>query len=207
MTAEEVKAGQARDPRGAGSGENAVAQRSRHSKDDPAQANDLNKLVQEEAEKAVKNNQKFADDTEKELEKTAPEQIEPIEVTEYPEGNADAGALPIETAVTSGLIAQRDRRAYLIRQAERNEAANDQLNAIQVAQNRRVAELPALLSDPDYLRETSMQTAQAALMTHDPENVRQQREQAAELQKRRTAQAEKENKDNRAVGDRTAAAR
>jgi hypothetical protein len=200
MTAEEVKANQAKDPRGAGSGENAVAQRSRHSKDDPAQANDLNKIVQEAQAEAVKNNQKFASDTETELERTAPEQVEPGEVTEYPEGDADAGGLPLETAVQAQLLAQRDRRAYLIRQAERNEAANDQLNAIQVAQNRRVAALPALLNDPDYLREVSMQTAQAALMTHDPVNVRKNREQAAELQKRRTAQAEKENKDNRAVG-------
>jgi hypothetical protein len=192
MTADEVKA-PAREQRGAGSGENAVAYRSRRSKDDPAQANDLNKMVQEAQAEAVKNNQKFANDTEKELERTAPELPEPGEVTEYPEGDPDKGALDLSTQ-TPQLIAQRDRRAYLIRQAERNEAANDQLNAIQVAQNRRVAALPSLLQDPDYLREVSMQTAQAALMTHDPENLRQRREEAAELQKRRTAQAERENK-------------
>ena len=197
MTADEVKA-PAREQRGAGSGENAVAYRSRRSKDDPAQANDLNKMVQEAQAEAVKNNQKFANDTEKELERTAPELPEPREVTEYPEGDPDKGALDLSTQ-TPQLIAQRDRRAYLIRQAERNEAANDQLNAIQVAQNRRVAALPSLLQDPDYLREVSMQTAQAALMTHDPENLRQRREEAAELQKRRTAQAEKENKQNQAA--------
>jgi hypothetical protein len=197
MTADEVKA-PAREQRGAGSGENAVAYRSRRSKDDPAQANDLNKMVQEAQAEAVKNNQKFANDTEKELERTAPELPEPGEVTEYPEGDPDKGALDLSTQ-TPQLIAQRDRRAYLIRQAERNEAANDQLNAIQVAQNRRVAALPSLLQDPDYLREVSMQTAQAALMTHDPENLRQRREEAAELQKRRTAQAEKENKQNQAA--------
>lgn len=192
MTAEEVRNPQ--EKRGAGSGENAVAHRSRRDNGDPAQANDLNKLVMEEQAKAAKNNQKFADDTEKELEKTAPELLEPGEVTEYPEGDPDAGALPAEVAQLQNLIPMRDRRAYLIRQAERNEAANDQLNAIQVAQNRRVAALPALLNDPDYLRETSMQTAQAALMTHDPENIRKQREDARELQKRRNLQAEKDNK-------------
>ena len=184
----------AKEQRGAGSGENAVAQRSRRTKDDPAQANDLNKLVQEEQAKAAKNNQKFADDTETELERTAPELPEPGEITEYPEGNADAGALPAEIAPPQQLIPMRDRRAYLIRQAERNEAANDQLNAIQVAQNRRVAALPSLLNDPDYLRETSMQTSQAALMTHDPENVRQKREESKELLKRRKAQADREEK-------------
>lgn len=178
--------------RGAGSGENAVAYRSRHSKDDPAQANDLAKMVQQRQAEATKNNQKFADDTAKELDRTATELPEPLEVTEYPEGDPDKGALDLSTQ-TPQLIAQRDRRAYLIRQAERNEAANDQLNAIQVAQNRRVAALPALLNDPDYLRETSMETAQAALMTHDPENIRQNREQALELQKRRRLQADRDN--------------
>jgi hypothetical protein len=193
MTTAEANTTAAGEKRGAGTGENAVAYRSRHSKDDPAQANDLNKMVQEAQAKAAKNNQKFADDTEKELERTATELPEAGEVTEYPEGDPDKGALDLSTTEPQ-LIPQRDRRAYLIRQAERNEAANDQLNAIQVAQNRRVAALPGLLQDPDYLRETSMETAQAALMTHDPENVRQKREQAMELQKRRTAQVEKDNK-------------
>lgn len=204
MTTAEANPTAAGEKRGAGSGENAVAQRSRRSKDDPAEANDLNKLVQEEQAKAVKNNQKFADDTEKELDRTAPELPEAGEITEYPEGDPDEGALPVETYQQQQLLAMRDRRAYLIRQAERNEAANDQLNAIQVAQNRRVALLPALLNDPDYLRETSMQTAQAALMTHDPENVRKNREQAAELQKRRRLQADRD-EDN--TGKKTATAK
>ena len=199
MTTAEANPTAAGEKRGAGSGENAVAQRSRRSKEDPGEANDLNKIVQEEQAKAVKNNQKFADDTETELERTAPEHAEPGEITEYPEGDADEGVLPTETFQQQQLLAMRNRRAYLIRQAERNEAANDQLNAIQVAQNRRVAALPQLLNDPDYLREVSMQTAQAALMTHDPENMRQKREQAAELQKQRRDKAEKENEKNRAV--------
>ena len=182
----------AAEQRGAGSGENAVAQRSRPSKDDPAQANDLNKMVLDEQNRAAGNNKKFAGDTEKELERTAPDLPEAGEVTEYPEGDPDKGALDYENPEHNNLIPMRDRRAYLIRQAERNEAANDQLNAIQVAQNRRVQALPGLLSDPDYLRETSMETAQAALMTHDPVNVRKNREQALELQKRRRLAANKD---------------
>jgi hypothetical protein len=194
----------AQEQRGAGSGENAVAQRSRPSKDDPAQANDLNKIVRDEQARATKNNQKFADDTEKELDRTAADLPEPGEVTEYPEGDPDKGALEPETALVQNQIPMRDRRAYLIRQAERNEAANDQLNAIQVAQNRRVAALPALLQDPDYLRETSMETAQAALMTHDPENVRKKRAEIAELQKRRRLAANKQEDDSKKTALRSA---
>jgi hypothetical protein len=180
----------AAEQRGAGTGENAVAQRSRPSKDDPAQANDLMKRVLDEQNRAAGNNKKFAADTEKELERTAPELPEAGEVTEYPEGDPEAGRLDPDNPMRP--IAHRDRRAYLIRQAERNEAANDQLNAIQIAQNRRVQDLPGLLSDPDYLRETSMETAQAALMTHDPVNVRKNREQVMELQKRRRLAARKD---------------
>jgi hypothetical protein len=176
--------------RGAGTGENAVIQRSKPTKDDPAQANDLNKYVLDEQNRAAGNNKKFAGDTEKELERTAPDLPEAGEVTEYPEGDPEAGRYDPDNPMRP--IAMRDRRAYLIRQAERNEAANDQLNAIQVAQNRRVQDLPGLLSDPDYLRETSMETAQAALMTHDPVNVRKNREQVMELQKRRRLAATKD---------------
>jgi hypothetical protein len=193
MTADEVKTTPpAKEQRGAGTGENAVAQRSRRTQKDPAEANDLNEMVRKAQAEAVKNNQKFADETEEDLEETEPDIPEPGPVTEYPEGDPDKGALDPENP--HHLIAHRDRRAYLLRQAQRNEAANDQLNAIQIAQNRRVAALPSLLNDPDYLREVSMQTAQTALMTHDPDTVREKREQALELQKRRTAQAEKENK-------------
>ena len=191
-----------KDPRGAGSGENAVAHRSRRTKDDPAEANDLMKRVREEQARAAKNNQKFADDTESSLEETADELPEPGPVTEYPEGDPDKGAINLDE-ITPTPVAMRDRRAYLIRQAERNEAANDQLNAIQTAQNRRVAKLPGLLSDPDYLRETSMETAQAALMTHDPDTVRENREKVTELQKRRRLQTERDEKN---TGTKNAAA-
>jgi hypothetical protein len=178
-----------RDPRGAGSGENAVIQRSKPTKDDPAQANDIHKLVLKQQADAVKNNQKFADDVESDLEDTEPDLPEPGPVTEYPAGDPDKGVLDPENPMRP--IAHRDRRAYLLRQAQRNEAANDQLNAMQVAQNRRVMEGTAYLQDPDYLREVSMETAQAAIMTHDPETVKKNRD---ELAKRLKARQEREAK-------------
>ena len=178
-----------KDPRGAGSGENAVAHRSRLSTDDPAQANDIQKLVRKRQAEAVKNNQKFADETEKDLDDTAPDLPEPGPVTEYPEGDADKGVFDPENPMRP--IAHRDRRAYLIRQAERNERANDQLNAMQVAQNRRVIDGTAYLQDPDYLRENSMETAQAAIASHSPEAVKKNRD---EMAKRMKARQEREAK-------------
>lgn len=179
-----------RDPRGAGSGENAVAQRSRPTKGDPAQANDIMKFVKQRQAEAVKNNQKFADETESDLEDTEdPDLPEPGPVTEYPEGDPDKGAIDPENP--QRLIAHRDRRAYLVRQAERNEAANDQLNAMQVAGNRRVQAVTSALQDPDYLREVSMETAQAALHQTDPEVVKKNHD---EMAKRMKARQEREAK-------------
>ena len=178
-----------RDPRGAGSGENAVAQRSKLSKDDPAQANDIMKIVKQRQADAVKSNKTFADDTEEELDDTEPELPEPGPVTEYPEGDPDKGVFDPENPTRP--IAHRDRRAYLIRQAERNERANDQLNAMQVAQNRRVIDGTAYLQDPDYLREVSMETAQAAIASHSPEAVKKNRD---EMAKRLKARQEREAK-------------
>jgi hypothetical protein len=172
-----------RETRGAGSGENAVAHRSRTGDDDPAQANDIHKLIKKRQADAVKTNQKFADETEKDDddENDAPE---PLPVTEYPEGDPDKGALDFDN-LDNRLIAHRDRRAYLIRQAERNEAANDQLNALQVLQNRRVQRGTNALSDPDYLREVSMVTAQAALKAHDPDVVKKNHDEMAKRLKMR----------------------
>ena len=178
-----------RDPRGAGSGENAVAQRSKLSKDDPAQANDIMKIVKQRQADAVKSNKTFADDTEEELDDTEPELPEPGPVTEYPEGDPDKGVFDPENPTRP--IAHRDRRAYLIRQAQRNERANDQLNAMQVAQNRRVIDGTAYLQDPDYLREVSMETAQAAIASHSPEAVKKNRD---EMAKRLKARQEREAK-------------
>jgi hypothetical protein len=155
-----------RETRGAGSGENAVAHRSRTGDDDPAQANDIHKLIKKRQADAVKTNQKFADETEKDDddENDAPE---PLPVTEYPEGDPDKGALDFDNL------------------DNRNEAANDQLNALQVLQNRRVQRGTNALSDPDYLREVSMVTAQAALKAHDPDVVKKNHDEMAKRLKMR----------------------
>lgn len=134
---------------------------------------------------AVKNNQAAADETEGDDD--APE---PETVTEYPEGDPDQGAIDPENPDRP--IAHRDRRAYLVQQAERNQAANDQLNAMQVAQNKRLRATVAELQNPDYMRETSMQTAITALKAHDPEEVEKRRDAAEKLRKER-ADKEKKN--------------
>jgi len=91
---------------------------------------------------------------------------------DYPKGDIEKGRIDPEEQ-TQGQVADikaaRDRRAYLIDQAEKNEAANDELNAIQVEQNKRVQLAQNLLQDPDHMRDESMETAVNALKAHDPE--------------------------------------
>ena len=159
----------------------ASAAKGKPSSDDPEA------IVRKNLAEAVKSNQAMVEETE-EGDEDAPE---PEEVTEYPEGDPDLGALDPDNPERP--IAHMHRRAYLVRQAERNQAANDQLNAMQVAQNKRVAKIPALLQDPDYMRETSMTTAMTALRDHDPDVVR---EKHAELAKREKAKADKDDKKN-----------
>ena len=188
MTAEET--------RSAGTGQNAVQQRSHPAgethtklrKGSKKDEDDVKTRIHEEMAEAVKNNQQMVEETDVEDE-DAPE---PEDVTEYPEGDPDLGALDPENPARP--IAHRDRRAYLIRQAERNQAANDQLNAMQVAQNKRVGEVSAYLQDPDYMRETSMQTAMTAIHEHDPDVVREKRD---EMAKRMKAKEEKEARDTK----------
>jgi hypothetical protein len=110
----------------------------------------------------------------------------PGDVTEYPEGDPEKGRLDVEEqaeCITLEQIPMRDRRAYLVQQAERNEAANDELNAIQVEQNKRVQFAQSLLQDPDVMRETSMDQAKAQLQLHDPEYVRSTRDQRREMRR------------------------
>jgi hypothetical protein len=94
--------------------------------------------------------------------------------TQYEKGQIDKGRIDFEALAecdTATDIAMRDRRAYLINQANLNEAANDELNALQVAGHRRLHEATAFLNDPDWQRENSMETAIAALEMHDPEKL------------------------------------
>lgn len=177
--AEETK-----DPRGAGSGEHANTQRNRT---EPTDEKDIAKHVHEDHLRAVKSNQQAVDEKKDEPddEDDKKEKKEKVEATKYPEGDPERGALDPENLDRP--IAQRDRRAYLVQQAERNEAANDQLNAMQVSQNRRVQNAPLYLQDPDYMRETSMETAIAALKLHDPSTFKARKE---AVEKRRQERAD-----------------
>jgi hypothetical protein len=97
--------------------------------------------------------------------------------TDYPVGDVAKGRIDPDNPDRP--IAMRDRRAYLIDQAEKNEAANDELNAIQTQQNIRAQEMfdeRANPGDPDVMREESMETAVAALKMHDPDTRAKQAE-------------------------------
>jgi hypothetical protein len=103
----------------------------------------------------------------------------PVKTTMYPEGEIAKGRIDYEKqgeCDTNEVIAIRDRRAYLENQAFLNQNANDELNAIQTEQNKRLQTVIAGLNDPDQMRETSMVTAIAALKYHDPEEVKKRRE-------------------------------
>jgi hypothetical protein len=98
----------------------------------------------------------------------------PGDFGDYPEGDPEAGRIdPEEQAecITSEQIPMRDRRAYLLQQAERNERANDEINAIQVEQNKDVQFAQSMLQDPDVMRENSMDQAIAQLKQHDRATV------------------------------------
>jgi hypothetical protein len=125
------------DPRGAGSGERAVATRARNYNESPAEFEAGSKYPKGDPAKG---------------------RIDPVALTE---------------GQTAEQIPMRDRRAYLLDQAEKNEAANDELNAIQTDQNKRLQLAQNLIQDPDVMREESMETAKNALMAHDPETHKQ----------------------------------
>jgi hypothetical protein len=113
--------------------------------------------------------------------------FKPGDFGDYAEGDPDAGRIdPEEKAdcITLDQIAMRDRRAYLIQQAERNERANDELNAIQVEQNKRVQFAQTLNEDPDVQRERSMENAIAQLERHDPEQVLATRDERRKLREK-----------------------
>lgn len=116
------------------------------------------------------------------------------EGTKYTKGDPAKGRIDFAKqaeGITIEQIAMRDRRAYLIDQAEKNEAANDELNAIQVDQNKRVQMAQSLLQDPDEMRDSSMETAVAALKMHDPD----ERKKLATARQKEVAAAHSNGKD------------
>jgi hypothetical protein len=91
---------------------------------------------------------------------------------QYEEGDPAKGKLdPEEQAIiTSGItIPIRDRRAYLLDQAAKNESANDELNARQVEANKKLGLVMAEITDPDRMRDKSMETAIAEIDMHTQE--------------------------------------
>jgi hypothetical protein len=112
----------------------------------------------------------------------------PVDITEYPEGDPDKGRIDYE-AQAEGFVAEvipmRDRRAYLLEQAQRNQDANDELNAIQVEQNRNLQFAQSQLQDPDVMRENSMVTAVAALKEHNTMQTPDYIEKAKQLREER----------------------
>lgn len=156
-----------KDQRGAGSGQHANDTRDRNYNEDP------------DEHLAFAEGKSAAD--------YKPEAYEPGR-GDYAEGDPAKGKLDLSSTATEDanlFIPMRDRRAYLKDQAEKNEAANDELNAIQVDQNRRVQKVSNLLTDPDYQRDVSMETAVAQLEMHDPDKVREQAEAATAAQEER----------------------
>ena len=94
--------------------------------------------------------------------------------SKYPKGDPAKGKDPdkdVPMFIKGPQIAMRDRRAYLVDQAVKNEAANDEVNAKQVENNRRIAEIMVDVLDPDKLRDETTQAALDELDRHTPEYV------------------------------------
>lgn len=93
----------------------------------------------------------------------------------YQEGDASAGRIEPkeEPAILTSdpLIAARDRRAYLVDQAVKNESANDELNAHQIENNKKLADIMKPIVDPDEMRDESVEASIAELDEHTPEAV------------------------------------
>jgi hypothetical protein len=94
--------------------------------------------------------------------------------SKYPKGDPAKGKDPdkdVPMFIKGPQIAMRDRRAYLVDQAVKNEAANDEVNAKQVENNQRIAEVMLDVLDPDTLRDETTQAALEEIDRHTPEYV------------------------------------
>jgi hypothetical protein len=170
---ERVKA--ASQPRGTGAGNNAVHNReknaARHHSQNGPEDNTGNP-------RADYTDVPFAEG--KSPEDYAPENYK--EGKEFPEGNPADGKPDYEARANmyTGQArprAQRDVRAYLQDQAAKNEAANDEVNALAIEHERKAGAVAGLVLDPDYQRDISLQSTLATLGS-DPE-ARQRRVDAA----------------------------
>jgi hypothetical protein len=146
-------------PRGAGSGESAVHNREKNSAKNRSDKPEYN------------TGRPQADYTEvpfaqgKSAEDYAPDSYQPGK--EFPEGDPAAGKPDFELRANmytgAEQIPQRDYRAYLLDQAAKNEAANDEVNAIVVERERKLGAVAGLVLDPDYQRDISMQSTLATI--------------------------------------------
>jgi hypothetical protein len=144
----------------------------RHAKNKSSQKESPSMTPQE-----TKHNQKKAKDSDEKTEYTPG--------PEYEEGDPVKGKIdPEEIALVQqvGQVAIRDRRAYLVDQAVKNESANDELNARQVELNQKLPEAMAIALDPDEMRNNSMESALAEIDMHTQEyadNARTHRQQVS----------------------------
>jgi hypothetical protein len=107
----------------------------------------------------------------KDKKKTKEEPYE--EGPQYEEGDPAKGKLDPEDQATimrgGQTIPIRDRRAYLIDQAVKNESANDEINAREVEANKRIADTMVQVLDPDRMRDESMENSLAEIDMHTQE--------------------------------------
>lgn len=99
--------------------------------------------------------------------------------SKYPKGDPAKGKDPdkdIPMFIKGPQIAMRDRRAYLLDQAQKNEAANDEVNAHQVEANQKIAEIMFEALDPDKIRDETTEAAVEEIDTHTPEGAKKARE-------------------------------
>jgi hypothetical protein len=99
--------------------------------------------------------------------------------SKYPKGDPAKGKDPdkdVPMFIKGPQIAMRDRRAYLVDQAVKNEAANDAVNAKEVENNQRIAEITLDVLDPDKLRDETTEAALEELDRHTPEGAAKARE-------------------------------
>lgn len=107
---------------------------------------------------------------------------------EYERGDPEKGRIDPEDiafAQNVGQVAIRDRRAYLIDQAEKNESANDEINARMVEKNKKLSEAQAIALDPDEMRANSMESAIAEIELHDQQHARDTQIQRQQIQRAR----------------------
>lgn len=148
--------------RGAGTGANAVQQRQK-----TGEKKGEDKPLELPKEMFAKG--KSADDYK-------PDNYDPE--SEYPEGDASKGKPDFEARArgcNDERIPMRDHRAYLVSQAEKNERANDEIQARSVEELRPFEPL-GILNDPDYQRDTSMETALAEVEEHTAEAAKKRAE-------------------------------